>query len=365
MHDGRLGQHQVTAAEARPVHEHRSYPTVAPKPCLRPRNRPSGPDAGLVHHHHPNAWRYLRFRRWFKVLLTGAAVWGVSVMALALSGDSLLVPTVVLLGSFTVPIAWTLRVSDREHFRAVTPRLLVRLFVAGGTLGFITSALAEKPFIYADAGTFAVGVGVVEEVSKLAMLAWIAREVTTRTPKVGFVLGAAVGFGFAAFENAGYALSAVPASGYHGWASIVDMELTRALTTPFTHGLWTAILGAALFHQSRNGRWRLTVPLVAAVAGVAAMHAAWDLMPNLAMSVDLRVIGGYGSAPLLPETLPTTASHAVRAMAAPISDVGLAAIGALGVALAHGIRGSAPRHHLAGAHRHGTAMHLRGSVGAR
>ena len=92
------------------------------------------------------------------------------------------------------------------------------------------------------------------------------------------VLGATVGAGFAAFESAGYAFSALMHhQDDHPVINILQTEIFRAVLAPFGHITWTALFGGALFAAARSdGRFRVTWPLVGTVLGVIALHALWD-----------------------------------------------------------------------------------------
>ena len=279
----------------------------------------------------------VRVRRWFRFLIAGAVLWGLSVLALTVTGDAYVVPTVDVLGCFLVPVAWVIRVEERDRPEGVTSGLLARLFIGGGVLGFLSSAMIETPLASAGPLGFASGVGVIEELSKLVILAWMTRRLLSKTPQAGFVLGAAVGFGFAAFESSGYALSALNSHGGTSWAALEGTVLVRAVITPVTHGLWTAITGGVLFYVSRGGRFRVTPLLGVCVAGVAALHGLWDLMPNLTRGLDLSLLRGDSSA-LLPRVWPAGASRSMRAFGGFLDDFGLTLLGVAGVGAAHRVR---------------------------
>ena len=80
-----------------------------------------------------------------------------------------------------------------------------------------------------------------------------ARGLSTRQPREGMILGATVGAGFAAFESSGYALKAFLENvDDHGVLNIVGTEAIRAISAPFGHIMWTAILGGAIFAGRRR-----------------------------------------------------------------------------------------------------------------
>ena len=90
------------------------------------------------------------------------------------------------------------------------------------------------------------GVAVIEETIKIAIVWWLARSLKAYYLRDGMVLGACVGFGFAAFETSGYAFNALIQADDTKIPPVVETQLVRGLLTPVGHGLWTALLAAAL-----------------------------------------------------------------------------------------------------------------------
>lgn len=238
-------------------------------------------------------WGVKRPARWIRALAAGALLWGLAVGVLLATGD-IYVGAAVVLGTFVVPVSLYLRFVDGESLAGVTSRLTMRLFACGGLVGFLAAALAERPFSSQPALSFDGWVGIVEESVKLMILAIMTRSLAEKTPRSGFVLGAMVGLGFSAFESAGYALAAMVGPGASIY-SVVTTVLTKAAITPFSHLIWTGIAGAALFASSRNGRFRLTPLAIAALFGVAALHASWDMVPQLATNLRIWLAGAAGS----------------------------------------------------------------------
>ena len=117
-------------------------------------------------------------------------------------------------------------------------------------------------------------VGLIEEAVKLAALWLLARRLPRYTMRDGIVLGATVGFGFAAFESAGYAFNALFTDSGLSLINVVETEVLRGILTPVGHGLWTAILGGALFGAAaRRGRLRLDGPCSASTCWWRAPRA--------------------------------------------------------------------------------------------
>ena len=101
----------------------------------------------------------------------------------------------------------------------------------------------------------------------------------------GIVLGASVGFGFAAFESSGYALNALFTPHGLSLLSVVYTEVLRGILAPVGHGLWTGIVGGVLFEvASRKGRLApLSARVIGVYLGVSLLHGLWDSMRGIAI----------------------------------------------------------------------------------
>jgi len=229
-------------------------------------------------------------RPWLHVLLVGLVLWVAATAVTVITGNTTLLPTVILLGSFLVPVVFVVWAYGRRS-ELLDEHMFFRCFVTGGVLGVLGASLLEsyllKPGIFQY-----VGVGFIEEFVKLAALAWCARGLRVHTARDGALLGATVGFGFAALESAGYAFNALfSEQGGLSLGTLVQTELLRGLLTPFGHGLWTAIAGAVLFATSPRGRLRITGPAVLAYIAVAILHGLWDGMNGIAILLTVLVTG--------------------------------------------------------------------------
>lgn len=215
-------------------------------------------------------------RLWWLVLLVGAAVWLLAALITGLTGDTILVPTVILLGSFLAPVSLVLFALSRSREGFLTADVVLLGFLCGGTLGLVFAALTEVYFLPSEYGTF-LTVGLIEESAKGLVLVAVAYRVRPRGALDGMALGATVGAGFAAFESSGYALkSLIVHASDHPVLNIVESEISRAVLSPFGHITWTALLGGALFAASRNGAFRLTTGVLWTFVGIILLHAAWD-----------------------------------------------------------------------------------------
>jgi protease PrsW len=228
---------------------------------------------------------------WVRILLGGLALWVATVVVTFATQNSNLVPTIILLGSFLVPVTFVAYAFGRAD-EIVTAQRIFSAFVYGGVLGTLGASLLEGEFLKSpSAGTY-IYVGLIEEAVKLAALWLLARRLPRYTVRDGVVLGAAVGFGFAALETAGYAFNALFTSGGLSLLSLVETEVLRGVLAPVGHGLWTAILGGALFAAAaRHGRLRPTGAVLGWYLVVAALHALWDASQQIAVWLTLLLTG--------------------------------------------------------------------------
>ena len=224
---------------------------------------------------------------WTGIFATGAVLWVLAIIVTGLTRNSNLVPTVILLGSFLVPVTFVAYAFEHEATRALDTQDILIAFVTGGILGVLGASILESAILPHTSLFTYVCVGLIEEGCKLAALWWIARRLEAYTMRDGIVLGAAVGFGFAAFESSGYAFNALFTAHGLSLSDLVQTQVLRGILAPFGHGLWTALVGAALFGSARDNRLRLSGALVFWYIVAALMHAFWDSSSGIAFWIVL------------------------------------------------------------------------------
>ncbi|MFF9144194.1 PrsW family intramembrane metalloprotease [Streptomyces sp. NPDC014861] len=254
------------------MYEYRpTAPTPPPPPPAPP--EPPGPRPGL----------------WKRCLWGGLALWALTAVVTYATANTTLLPTLILLGSFLVPGVFVLWAYER-HGRDLGLPVILGCFVTGGILGVLGASVMEYYLLHPSLWMF-LGVGLIEEAVKPAALMFVVRHRPyLRGRRAGLVLGGTVGFGFAAFESAGYAFNAAVTLDGIDLRSLLETEILRGVLAPFGHGLWTAIVGAALFASRRpDGRFRFTGAVVGTYLGVAVLHALWDSMHGIALWLVLRL----------------------------------------------------------------------------
>ena len=128
------------------------------------------------------------------------------------------------------------------------------------TMGFVNEGGFPHDLIY-----YVVGVGVREEVCKLAVFAlFLPRLLKKRDPTAALLTGACVGLGFAWEENTGYYSS-----------QGVSVAIGRFLTANFMHASMTGIAGLALYQMVRT-RFGSAERFIATFFIIIAAHGLYD-----------------------------------------------------------------------------------------
>jgi RsiW-degrading membrane proteinase PrsW (M82 family) len=233
--------------------------------------------------------------RWWAVFLVGLLLWIATVATAFFTGNVILLPTIVLIGSFLVPVTGVTWYLDHDPSPALSPSRIMAAFIIAGVVGALAASLLEFWLVLGPGPIGMLKVGLIEEFVKAAGIILFALGIRSFTTRDGMVLGATVGFGFAALESSGYALvSLFVVQGGHLYlslSSVVFTELIRGVLAPFGHGLWSAILGGVIFHSARNGRLRLTWSILATYLGVSLLHGAFDTFGGTAGYVIISIVG--------------------------------------------------------------------------
>jgi RsiW-degrading membrane proteinase PrsW (M82 family) len=229
-------------------------------------------------------------RGWLRGFVVGLLLWIACLVVTLATGNTNLLPTLIMLGSFLVPVTFVAWAFERWRDEHVTAELIVSAFVLGGLLGILGAAVLES-YLLAPSPLLFFGVGLIEEAAKLGALVLVTRGMTRRHGRDGFILGAAVGFGFAAFETTGYAFNALLSLPGLSVGPLVQTELVRSILSPFGHGLWTAILGGVLFREARNGRFRYGGVVLGTFVWVSVLHALWDYTHSIALALTFLLTG--------------------------------------------------------------------------
>src|SRR4029453_14129688 len=85
-------------------------------------------------------------RQWLRVFVVGLLLWVASGGVTFAPGNTNLVPTVILFGSFLVPVAFATYAFGRAD-QVVTTQRILAAFVYGGVLGVLGASVLEAAFL--------------------------------------------------------------------------------------------------------------------------------------------------------------------------------------------------------------------------
>src|SRR6267143_355045 len=222
-------------------------------------------------------------------------MWAAAFGGARLPRNVILLPTIVLLGSFLVPVTAVVWYLDHDPSPALSPRRILAAFIIAGVFGVLGASLLEYWLV--SVGILgSLEVGLIEEAVKGVFIVVVALGIRPFHVRDGMVLGATVGFGFAALESSGYALASlfVVQGGqlFLSLTSVVVTELIRGVLAPFGHGLWSAILGAAIFSAAtRRGGMRLSLGVIGTYLAVSVLHGAFDSVNSIVGYIVISIIG--------------------------------------------------------------------------
>jgi protease PrsW len=218
-----------------------------------------------------------RHRHYRVVLGVGLLLFAALTAATAQTGSVIAVAAVLVVGSFFVPVVYVEYIEEIDAFGGVPHGPLIRIGLLTALFG-IPSAGALEAVEHAGAGAIvpALLTGFTEEGVKILLVILIVRQTRFRFELDGVIFGAAAGMGFAAFENAGYAITALS---QHGIPDFLSTLWLRQALGPFGHGTWTASIAAVVWRQRYGGVRTASAGIFGAYVFSSLLHAAWDWDP--------------------------------------------------------------------------------------
>jgi len=228
---------------------------------------------------------------WLWIAVVGVALFIGTDIAVQSTGNPNFVPTLIMLGSFVIPVAFVAYFYDHIRDRDISLSTLAICFLVGGAVGLIAAGFLEyKTLRSASVGSL-IGVGFIEESAKLVFpvlmfIAWRYRHQAD-----GLLFGVSAGMGFAALETMGYGLVALIQT--QGDVNQLNQVLMiRGLLSPAAHAAWTGLICAMLWRErQRLGRISINYRVIGYFLLAVALHAAWDIVNGLNVSA-LATYGG-------------------------------------------------------------------------
>jgi RsiW-degrading membrane proteinase PrsW (M82 family) len=203
-------------------------------------------------------------RWWWRVLLAGAILYFAAMKLLPFNAN--FAPLVIVLGAFLGPVVYVTYLYESDALYDVPTPTVALIFLSGGLLGVLAAQVVAQ-----RAAIGVLGAAFSEELAKPLGALWLSRHGQFRDARHGFLLGAAAGMGFAAFETMGYAFRVLLQGG--GDLDLLgQVLLTRGLLSPLAHATWTALVVGVFWREGR----RLNLAVVLAFAAAVLLHAAWN-----------------------------------------------------------------------------------------
>ena len=230
----------------------------------------------------PPAATFLHRHTWIGVLVAGAVLFLAVERTLVGTQNPNLVPAAILLGAAVVPAAFVAFISGRRLPYSVGGAVIGASAFLGGVIGLVVAGTLEFDAQHDLGGLPMVGVGLIEETSKLIVPAAILLcRPRYRSPSNGLLVGVAAGAGFAALETMGYAFTTLLAS-RGSITDTVDELLLRGFLSPAGHMAWTGIAATALYTAAASGwRGRRVGEFAVAFLVAVGLHALWDSQDSL------------------------------------------------------------------------------------
>ena len=189
------------------------------------------------------------------------------------------VPGLIVIGAFTVPFSLLIFFWETNAPRNISMYEIAKMFFLGGAASLVMTLFLYSIFpIYELDYMGAIGVGVLEEVGKLLIIAYFIKQFNAKYILNGLLIGAAIGAGFASFESAGYAFNL---GMIYGEEAMIKNIFDRAWTSIGGHVVWSAISGAALVYVKGNNQLSsnhfMEGRFIKLFLVSITLHAVWDM----------------------------------------------------------------------------------------
>ncbi len=186
-------------------------------------------------------------------------------------GDQVAVDVIT---SISVPMAALVLFFEINIYKNISFYKIGKIMLLGGILSLVLTIIIDN--IVGGSGLNFVGAtltGIIEELSKLLIAAYFIQKLKINRIFNGLLIGAAVGTGFAAFENIQYMF-------LDGQLASMSFALYRTATSIGTHTEWCAISAAALVivkgSQKLTTNMFVNTRFLKFFVLVAAIHMLWD-----------------------------------------------------------------------------------------
>ena len=242
----------------------------------------------------------------FRLLACSVLLYVASVLLHGFFNNPNLIPAQFVIGAFAVPSTTLCLFFELNILQNVSIYRVVRFVLVGGLISFFYSLFI---YMFKSEESSIFWAGPVEELGKLlAMIViaegagrlrsshllgiiglpfdWLVGRGVAQGERYkwklnGLLFGAAVGVGFAAFETMGYAFMSLLQGGLGAMQEVIFL---RGVLSPFTHVVWSAICGGALWSVRGADEWKwkklFHLRLLLFLGVVSFLHGFWDIACN-------------------------------------------------------------------------------------
>jgi RsiW-degrading membrane proteinase PrsW (M82 family) len=227
---------------------------------------------------------------WVVTLVVLLLVYSVTFAAVVDTGNPNLVPSMLLLGSMVVPTTFVAFARGWSGEPLIPATTVATAVLVGGAIGVVLASVLEYGTVRHLGTLPMLGVGLIEEGSKLAVAAALFLVLRRyQGMGAGILIGVAVGTGFAVLETMGYGFVALLQSGGN-LGALQETLFIRGVTSPAGHAAWTGLTCWALWRFVHRTSGRRLAELVGVFLGVVVLHATWDSVGTRTSYVVLAVI---------------------------------------------------------------------------
>ena len=207
-----------------------------------------------------------------------------------------LVPGLIIMGAFAIPISVVIFYFEMNTPRNVSLYQAFKLMFTGGILSLIATLFISNIVQGSTQNILgAMLIGVAEETGKALPLLLVINKLKYRWTLNGLLFGGAIGAGFAGFESAGYSFRILLQGGSDAMFTTIQL---RGLFAPGGHVAWTALCGAALWKVKGNEPFKFSMlsdMRFLRVFGLAiVLHGLWDTPIELPFYLKEIAISGLG-----------------------------------------------------------------------
>ena len=212
------------------------------------------------------------------MFLGGSLLYALFVLAYEAAPLTNFLPTILILGSFLVPVTFAVHFVEDFPPGVVPLSVLAWCAFGGGLVGLLVAGLLEYEILqHYGTAPMLLGAGLIEESAKLLTPLWFYARGRYRSEAAGLLMGISAGMGYAVLETMGFGLQAIIAT--EGQSGPLQLTLLlRGLLSPASHMAWTGLVCAVLWRERERSSGHTTFNLRALAAfGVAVvLHTLWD-----------------------------------------------------------------------------------------